>query len=444
MLNLTTLPSPASKIRVGYQARQAFKAFHARKQRWACLVVHRRGGKTVACVMDLIDAALRCERDNGRFTYLAPTYAQAKDAAFSYLKRFTADIPGVEQRESDLMVVFPNGARVRLYGAENFDRLRGTYSDGVVLDEFGDIDPRAWPEVIRPSLADRNGWAVFIGTPKGRNAFYDIHKEAQDNPDWFSLVLRASQSGLLPQHELDDMRRTMPEDTYLQELECSFDAAIRGAIYRAELAAMDADGRLCSVPYDPAVPVWTAWDLGIGDATAIVCAQLVGREIHVIDYYEAVGEPLTHYVAWLDSKPYRYSTDLLPHDAGARELGTGKTREEFLRANGRKVRVLPRQEVDDGINAVKMLLPRCWFDAKRTERLRECLVHYHRDFNDRMGVFKDAPVHDWSSHAADAVRTLAMGLKEQQPQPLDGIIERQFPTHRTIYEGSHNTGWMSV
>jgi hypothetical protein len=394
--------------------------------------------------MDLIDAALRCKKPDGRFSYLSPTYTQSKDNAWAYLKRFTADIPGVEQRESDLMVLFPNGSRVRLYGSDNFDRLRGTYADGVVLDEYGDIDPRAWPEVIRPSLADRNGWAVFIGTPKGRNDFYKIHKEAQDNPNWFSMVLRASDSGLLPQHELDDMRQSLTPDQYDQELQCSFDAAIRGAIYRTELAAMDADNRICSVPYDPAVPVWTAYDLGIGDATAIVCAQLVGKEIHIIDYYEATGEPLTHYVAWLDSKPYRYATDLLPHDAGARELGTGKTREELLRANGRKVRVLSRENVDDGINATKMLLPRCWMDRGRTERLRECLAHYHRDFNDKMGVFKDAPVHDWSSHASDAVRTLAMGLKEQQPHTSNAIIEQQFPRSRTLYEGAQNTGWMSV
>ena len=394
--------------------------------------------------MDLIDHALRCKKEAGRFAYMSPTYTQAKDLAWAYLKRFTADIPGVEQRESDLMVSFPNGARVRLYGCDNFDRLRGTYHDGIVLDEFGDMDPRAWPEVLRPSLADRNGWAVFIGTPKGRNHFYDIFKMSEYASDWFSLVLRADQTGILDATELADIRKMLTEDQFAQEMLVSFDAAIRGAIYRTELAALDADGRLCSVPYDPAVPVWTAWDLGIGDATAIVCAQLVGREIHIIDYYEATGEPLTHYVAWLDSKPYRYSTDLLPHDAGARELGTGKTREELLRANGRKVRVLPRQDVDDGINATKMLLARCWMDRGRTERLRECLLHYHRDFNDRMGVFKDAPVHDWSSHAADAVRTLAMGLREQRDATLDSIIERQFPTHRTLYEGAQNTGWMSV
>ena len=405
--------------------------------------------------MDLIDAAMRADmaspeerakKPDPRFAYLAPTYAQAKDTAWEYLKRYTASIPGVEQRESDLMVRFRNGGRVRLYGAENYERLRGTYADGIVLDEYGDIDPRAWPEVLRPSLADRNGWAVFIGTPKGRNDFHAIYKQAENNPEWFSMVLRASQSGLLSADELRDMRGMMTADQYDQELECSFDAAIRGAIYRTELQALEADGRLCGVPYDPAVPVWTAWDLGIGDATSIVCAQLVGREVHVIDYYEATGEPLTHYVRWLDSKPYRYGTDLLPHDAAARELGTGKTREELLRANGRKVRVVPRQDVDDGINATKMLLPRCWMDRVRTERLRECLAHYHRDFNDRMGVFKDAPVHDWSSHAADAVRTLAMGLKEARPDTgVDEFIRRQIAPDRTWHEGlGRNTSWMGV
>lgn len=424
------------RVDLGYRARPQFKAFHARKERWACLVVHRRGGKTVACIMDLIDAALRCKKPDGRFAYLSPTYAQSKDAAWQYLKRFTAGIPGIEQRESDLMVVLPNGARVRLYGAENYDRLRGTYADGIICDEYGDIDPRAWPEVLRPSLADRKGWAVFIGTPKGRNDFWRTYTNAESDPAWFSMVLKASQSGLLPESELADMRTMMTADQYDQELECSFDAAIRGAIYRTELAAMEADNRVCGVPYDPAVPVWTGWDLGIGDATAIWCAQLVGKEVHIIDYYEATGEPLTHYVQWLDSKPYRYGLDLLPHDAGARELGTGKTREELLRANGRKVRVLPRQDIDDGINAVKMLLGRCWFDRDKTVRGRECLAHYRRDFNDKMGVFKDAPIHDWSSHCADAARTLAMGLREATPQRLATVTPTRLHTNRG------NSSWM--
>lgn len=367
--------------------------------------------------MDLIDAALRCTKPDGRFAYISPTYTQAKDVAHLYLKKYTADIPGVEQRESDLSVIFPNHARVRLYGSENYDRLRGIFLDGVVLDEYADMFPQTWSEVVRPALADRQGWATFIGTPKGHNSFWDVHSNALTDPAWYSLVLKASETGILPETELADMRKMLSADLYDQELEVSFDAAIRGAIYRTELAEAEAAGRICSVPYDPAVPVWTAWDLGIGDATAVWCVQLVGKEVHVIDYYEATGEALIHYVAWLDSKPYRYGVDLLPHDAAARELGTGKTREELLRANGRKVRVGAAQSIEDGIEAVKMLLSRCWFDRERTKRGLECLTHYRRDFNDKMGVFKNAPVHDWSSHSADAARTLAMGLRESQPGP---------------------------
>jgi hypothetical protein len=351
----------------------------------------------------------------------------------------------VEQRESDLMVTFNSGARVRLYGCDNYDRLRGTYHDGMVLDEFGDMDPRAWPEVLRPSLADRKGWAVFIGTPKGRNHFHQIYELSQSDPDWFSLVLRADKTGILDDAELAEMRRMMTEDTYSQELLCSFEAAIRGAIYRNEMAAMDADGRICGVPYDPSVPVWTGWDLGIRDPTVVVCAQVVGREIHVIDYYEACDEDLTHYVKWLDSKPYRYATHLLPHDAAARELGSGKTRQETLIGHGLKTRVVPQQAKADSINAVKMLLPRCWLDRVKTERLRECATYYHADFNDRMGVFKPEPVHDWSSHAVDALATLALGLREARPTDIDSILTRPLREPVTMYEGlGNNSAWMGV
>ena len=206
--------------------------------------------------MDLIDAALRCKQPDGRFAFISPTYTQAKDTCWMYLKRFTADIPGVEQRESDLMVIFPNGSRVRLYGSENYDRLRGTYADGLVLDEYADISPRAWPEVLRPSLADRKGWAVFIGTPKGRNDFWRVHQYAEQHPrDWYSLVLRASETRLLPQAELADMRAMLTPEQYEQELECSFDAAILGSYYGREIAVAEAEGRIGTVPYDPLLPV---------------------------------------------------------------------------------------------------------------------------------------------------------------------------------------------
>jgi len=408
---------PTRKIDLGYHARPQFAPFHARRQRWACLVCHRRSGKTVACIMDLVDAALRCKKPEGRFAYMSPTYAQSKDTAWAYLKRFTAEIPGVEQRESDLMVVFPNGARVRLYGSEFYDRLRGTYADGMVLDEFADINPRAWPEVLRPSLADRQGWAVFIGTPKGRNEFWRVHEHARTDPAWYSLVLKASDTGLLPDTELADMRAMMTPEQYLQELEVSFDAAIMGAYYGRDLAEAEAAGRITSVPYDPAVPVHTAFDLGVADSTAIFFFQVIGKELHVIDYYEASGYGLPHYAAVLAARGYTYGTEYLPHDGMAREMGTGRSRFETLHdLTNRWPRIVPQQSVMDGINAARITIGSAWFDAGKCHDGLEALRAYRANYDERNKVFQDRPAHTWASHGADAFRYMALAWREMQPQ----------------------------
>ncbi len=402
-------------VDLGYDPRPQFVPFHARTQRWACIVAHRRAGKTVACVMDLIDAALQCTKPNPRFAYLAPTYAQAKDIAWGYLKPYTAGLPGVEQRESDLAVNLPNGARVRLYGAENYDRLRGIYLDGIVLDEMADIDPRAWSEAIRPGLSDRQGWAVFIGTPRGRNDFFKIYDRATRESEWFSLRLKASETNILPASELKSAANDLTAEQYAQEYECSFEAAIMGAYYGAEIRAAEEDKppRITSVPHDRVTDVITAWDLGMADATAIWFAQVVGREIHLIDYYENTGQALDHYVKEVRAKPYIYSDHLLPHDAQARELGTGKTRQEVLEQLGLRVTVVPRQSVEDGINAVRMALSRCWFDIHRTERGLEALRQYRAEKDERNNILRSKPLHDWTSHAADGIRTLIMGMNER-------------------------------
>ena len=393
-------------IELGYAPREPFRRFHERKQRWACLVIHRRAGKTVACVMDLLDAALRCDKPDGRFAYIAPTFTQAKDVAWLYLKRFTAGIPGVEQRESDLSIILPgNGARIRLYGAETYDRMRGLYFDGVVLDEVADMDPRAWSEVIRPALADRQGWAAFIGTSKGRNEFWQTWNRAQGNPEWFSLMLKASESGLLPPEEISDMRKTMSEEEYQQEMECSFDAAVKGAYYGRLIDEAQQEGRICAVPHEPAAKVDTWWDLGVGDSTAIWFVQTVGREVRVIDHYEMTGEGLPHYAKVLASKPYVYGRHIAPHDIAVRELGTGQSRIEMARALGLKFETAPKLPVDDGINAVRLTLPKCWFDAKRCAAGLEALRMYRKDRDEKLNVFRDKPRHDWTSHSADAFRT---------------------------------------
>lgn len=396
---------------IPYRPRDQFKPFHDRATRYAVIVAHRRAGKTVACINELIKAALQCERPNPRFAYVAPLYKQAKDVAWQYLLDFTAPIPGREARVSELDVHLPNGGRVRLYGADNPDALRGIYLDGVVLDEFADMDPRIWTEVLRPALADRGGWAVFIGTPKGHNSFYGLWQRAQSDPDWLGVMLKASKTGIVAQAELDAARADMSEDQYNQEFECSFDAAIQGAYYGELMRKADEDERIASIPYEPTVKVTTAWDLGIGDTTAIWFCQQVGHEVRLIDFYETNGVGLDHYAKVLSEKPYVYDRHLLPHDAEVKELGTGKSRVETLRSLGITATIVPKLSVDDGINAARNLIPRCWFDAKKCGRGIEALKQYRREFDERFKAFKPRPLHDWSSHAADAFRYLAVGLK---------------------------------
>lgn len=386
-----------------------------RRQRWASLVCHRRAGKTVACVADLVDAALRSTKQSPRFAYVAPFYTQAKDVAWLYLKRMVADIPGTAINESELRVDLPNGARIRLYGADNYDRLRGIYLDGIILDEYADMDPRAWPEVIRPTLSDRKGWATFIGTPKGRNDFWKMHTRAEEDPAWFDLTLRADESGLLDEEELADARQTMTPEQYAQEYLCSFDAAILGAYYGKEMEEAMRSGRIGDVPWDDKLPVHTAWDLGYSDSTAIWFWQMAAGQIRVIDFYENHGHQIPHYAAVLAAKPYRYGEHWFPPDVRAHVLGMHRTRVETLIEHGLKPRVLPEQKVMDGINAARVLFPRIWFDKGCGEGL-EALRQYRTDFDEKLKVFKEHPLHNWASHAADAFRYMAEAYREIVPE----------------------------
>ena len=376
-------------------------------------MTHRRAGKTVACIHDLQRQALRCPRVRPRFAYLSPFLRQSKAVAWDYLRAAmsSARAAGATAHESELRVDYPGGAQVRLYGADNPDAMRGVYFDGIVLDEYADMDPRVWSEIIRPALADRRGWAVFIGTPRGRNAFFELWRRSQTEGGWFSMMLKASQSGLIPDSELELARRDLTEEQYAQEFECSFDAAVVGAYYGKLMARAEAERRVAGVPYDPAAPVWTAWDLGIRDATAIWFAQVIGREIRIIDYYEASGVDLGHYVREINARSYAYAGHIVPHDAQAKELGTGKSRLEVMESLGlRPITLAPLHRVEDGINAVRMFIPKCWFDAKKCARGIDALKLYRAEYDDKLQALRPQPVHDWTSHAADSFRYLALTL----------------------------------
>lgn len=394
--------------------REQFRGYLNRTKRWASVVAHRRCGKTVACIMDLIKRSIEHQGREPRFAYVAPTYTQAKDVAWSYLKEYTSAIPGVQKSESELSVTLPhNGARIRLYGAENYDRIRGLYLDGCIIDETGDIDPRAWPEVIRPALSDRKGWATFIGTPKGRNAFYDIHQHAMGSDDWYSATLKASQTGVIDKAELEDAKRSMTPEQYAQEYECSFDAAVKGAYYGKDVEEAENDARICRVPHDRSADTFASWDLGIGDMMSIWVFQIVGKEWHWLRYYENNGFGLDHYVEWVKALPFTVHRNYLPHDAEARELQTGKSRIEFLRNRGLNCDVVPRHEVDDGINAARTRFNRFWFDREGCARGIDCLRMYRSEFDAKHQVLKSRPLHDWASHGADSFRYGVMGAQER-------------------------------
>ena len=412
-----------------YSPRHAFMPFHNRAQRFGVIVAHRRAGKTVACINELVKQAIKSGKQDGRYAYIAPYYAQAKDVAWTYLKRYSEPLWASEPNETELRVDLLGGARIRLYGADNADRLRGLYLDGCVLDEPALMRSGVWGEVIRPALSDRQGWAVFIGTPMGHNHFYDIWRDAQADPaEWFTMMLRASETGLLPPGELASSARQMTPEQYEQEFECSFEAAIRGAYYGHEMADADAKGRIGNVEYDHTLPVHTAWDLGIGDSTAIWFFQIAGNEPRLIDYYENAGFGLDHYARVLGDRGYVYGQDWVPQDAKVRELGTGRTRVETLISLKRKPRVVAAHKIMDGINAARVTIPLCWFDAAKCGPGIEALRQYRAEYDDDARTFKDAPLHDWTSHPADAFRYFAMAwreLKGLKPEPPRGKTMRE-------------------
>lgn len=381
-------------------------------------VAHRRAGKTVARINKLIRAAASCEREAPRFGYLAPYFVQAKDIAWAYLKRYAQPVIalGGKVNESELSIQFAhNSAVIRLYGAENADRLRGLYFDGLVADEAQDIPPSVLTQIIMPALSDRQGWLDLSGTPKGwSNLLGATYKRAQDDPEWFCQVLKASDTGLIEADELARLRKSMPENEYLQEFECSFDAAITGAYYASELQKAESDKRISAVPYDPQLRVHTAWDLGVSDSTTIWFWQQVGREVRIIDYYEAAGHGLDHYARVLDGRGYLYGKHWAPHDVAVRELGSGKSRIETAASLGINFETAPNLPVEDGISAVRMLLPRCYIDAKKCALGLDAIRQY-RDKRDEKRGISMGPLHDWTSHAADALRYMAVSIQEQSP-----------------------------
>lgn len=407
-----------ARIVIPYAPRDVFKPFHNRTERFAIGVAHRRCGKTVACINDKIKRAILSPKEMYRAGYIAPYLKQAKDVAWEYLKRYSRPVWGGPPNESELFVTLLGGQRVRIYGADNADALRGGYFDDVTLDEYADMAPSVWGSIIRPMLADRKGSATFIGTPKGRNAFHELYERAAGDDDWFRFMLRASETGLLAEGELIAARQDMTPEQYDQEFECSFDAAILGAYYGKEIAEAERSGRIHDhIEIDPNFQVDTAWDLGNSNHMAIWCYQLIAGEIRVVDYLCEYGLYMDKYCADLDARGY-HGTDNVPHDARAKSLETGRTRIETLIGYGRKPKLVPDHKINDGINAARMTLQHVHFDGTRCKDGIEALRQYRAEYDEKTRAFKDTAKKDWAAHPADAFRYLAMAWREK-PKPKD-------------------------
>lgn len=435
-----------------YKPRPYMRSFHERSQRWTILVLHRRAGKTVAAVNDLIERALYNTREAPRYAYIAPQLKQAKAIAWEYLKRFSAPFrPRIS--ESELFVeltILPNSPRITIYGADNPDSFRGMYFDGVVLDEYGNMLESVWKEVLLPALVDRRGWAVFMGTPNGPNHFRDEWYKRQDDDSWFTMMKTVVDTKIIHEDELAEMRKIMEPEEYEQEMMCNFEASVRGAIYARQVETMMLEGRLGVYPLDQSQVVDVAMDLGFKDQATMGFFQPRFDGICIGHSHGDNFKQIAHYISYMkawcagpswsgsrehpdpvreDGPVFRLGKVYLPHDAKAKSLQTGKAIINHFREANLRPYLVPKLDVIDGIAAVRKTFPQLFVDKEQNKTLILAAKTYHRKYDEDLKRYSDEPVHDWSSDWMDMLRYLcivanpkALVNDSKVPQPrLKGV-----------------------
>lgn len=427
-------------ISTNYNPRPLQDHVHRNLKRFNVVICHRRWGKSILAVNELIHRALTLQKFNPQFIYIGPTYSQIKKVAWDMLKLYAKNIPGVEFNESELKCTIPRPwlgdvAKIYLAGSENKEGLLGMYADFVAFDEFDRMDFSVWTSVIRPMLSDRGGGAIFISTVKGRKHMYRLYQEAmleENQADWARFLYKASETEIIPQKELETARRNMSEEEYLQEYECSWDSANVGSYYAKYMTLALNQGRLTtSVPYNRAYPVDTFWDIGIADTTAIWFRQRVDGKEHIIDHLEVSGMGLEYYIDELTKRGYVYGEHVFPHDMSAQEFGSGRSRIDVFRewagsnGLGGRARILEKHKVADGISAVRMVLDQCYFDSTKCQRGLEALKAYTKRYDEKNQIFSDKPKHDWASHSADAFRLFAMGKRDHSESYSEKMLTQE-------------------
>ncbi len=431
-----TIELPYNYVPRNYQVK-AWSYFERELEglRGAC-VWHRRAGKDL---LGINLCGVKLHQRVGTYWHILPTYKQGRNIVWngfdregrSFLSYFPDQLVAAKNA-TEMRLTFKNKSLYQVVGTDNIDSLVGTNPVGCIFSEFSLQDPSAW-DYIRPILAENGGWALFIYTARGRNHGHSMYEMAKKNPKWFAEKLvagsgegattRPDGSPVISDAIIDDERKAgMPEELIQQEFYCSFEAPMVGAYYGTQMERALRDGRIVDQRlYEPRIPVHTAWDLGVRDSTAIWFFQEIGNEVRVIDYYEASGESLAHYVNALRGRvegrehmcEYTYGIHYAPFDIQVREFSSGKARIDLARELGIKFRVVKQHEVEDGVEVVRFLIPRCIFDVGHAQRGVDALRAYRKEWDETRKIFAGHPCHDWSSHGSDAFRILAMGIKDR-------------------------------
>lgn len=394
----------------------------------AVYVWHRRCGKDLIALQHLICQAVL--NKNTHYWHIFPFFSQGKKAIFeqstseriNYIDMFPPNfIKSINASECKIELI--NGSTYRVIGSNDPKNLKGSGINGVVFSEYAACKPNVWEESIEPQIFEKDGWALFNFTPRGKNHAYDLWEMALKDDEWFTEILTVddTKGEAISEKFLQKKKETILAsgktiDFFNQEYYCSFNSAVEGAYYSEQMNAAEKDGRITRMPYESNLLVSTWWDLGVNDTTAIWFTQQVGNEIRLIDFIEDSGKGLDHYIKLIKEKPYVYESHNAPHDIAVREFTSGKARIDIAYDLGIQFDIVPNIPVQDGINAVRSIFNRCIFDEKNCKQGLLALRNYKKQFDELKNTFKIKPLHDWSSNAADAFRYLAVGITERKPK----------------------------
>lgn len=416
------------------------------------LVWHRRAGKDLTA-LNFCERAMMTR--SGTYFHFLPTYTQAKKIIWDgkdrkgkpFLSYFNEAMFAHEPHQTELKITYratdraPYGSTYQLIGGDNIDSIVGTNPVGCIFSEYPLMNPKAW-DLVRPILRENGGWALFVFTPRGKNHAFKLWDETADNPRWYRSLLGVKDTerdadgepggAVVTLEDVEDERHSgMSEELVQQEFYCSFEGAMEGAYYAHEMAVAEKEGRIGVVPYDPEFPVDTSWDLGMDDETVIWFTQQVApNRAHVIDYLASAGHGLDWYATELRRKPYKYNRHYAPHDIKVKEWGTGNTRLQTAARIGIHFEPQPKLAVEDGIEACRRLIPLCFFDAEKCEKGIDALKSYRREKDEKLGTFKNTPVHDWASHAADAFRTFGVAWRSSMAANPESWAATRYHLHR--------------